>query len=301
MSRRHRRRNPGHLFYNAAEDLQHARRDMERCTTPQLESPAYRLAFDDSDFLTREELRGVRLMLELNKPEMGLQEAGINHTVVIFGSARTPSPEQLADAEAELSELERERPGSAELVAQRQRLRVMRQQNHYYNEARKLASLITTRSGCDGCPDLHVVTGGGPGIMEAANRGVSEVGGESIGLNIVLPHEQTPNAYITPRFCYQFHYFAMRKMHFLLRARAMVVFPGGFGTFDEFFEALTLMQTGKIDRLPVLAFGKDFWEKTVNITYLVEQGVISAEDLDLFHYVETAEQAWEMIRDSLHE
>jgi TIGR00730 family protein len=302
MSRRSRRRKPGHLFHTSAEDRQYARREVKTLeSTPQLESPAYRLAFDDEDFLTREELRGVRLMLELTKPELELQAAGINHTVVIFGSARTPSPEQLAANEARLAQVERDRPGSVELVVLRQRVNMLRQQNRYYNEARRLARFVTERSGCESCPKLTVVTGGGPGIMEAANRGAAEAGGESIGLNIVLPHEQAPNTYITPRFCFQFHYFAMRKMHFLLRARALVAFPGGFGTMDELFEALTLVQTGKIEPLPVLIFGKEFWESTINFNYLVEQGVISANDLDLFRYVETAEQAWEIISESLSE
>jgi uncharacterized protein (TIGR00730 family) len=302
MSRRSRRRKPGHLFHTAAEDRQYARREVKVLdATPQLQSSAYRLAFDDDDFLTREELRGVRLMLELTKPELELQAAGIQHTVVLFGSARTPSPEQLAAHEAKMAQVERDRPGSVELVVLRQRVKMLRQQNHYYNEARKLAHLVTERSRTENCPDLTVVTGGGPGIMEAANRGAAEAGGESIGLNIVLPFEQAPNVYVTPRFCYQFHYFAIRKMHFLLRARALVVFPGGFGTLDEMFEALTLVQTGKIEPMPILVFGKEFWEKTIDFNYMVEQGVIGANDLDLFRFVETAEQAWELIRDSLIE
>ncbi|MDR2213944.1 MAG: TIGR00730 family Rossman fold protein [Pseudomonadales bacterium] len=302
MGRRSRRRTPGHLFHTSAEDRQYARREVKTLgATPQLEAPAYRLAFDDEDFLTREELRGVRLMLELTKPELELQAAQISHTVVLYGSARTPSPEQLAAHEAKLAQVERERPGSTQAVALRQQVKAQRQQNYYYNEARKLARLVTDRSRCEGCPQLTIITGGGPGIMEAANRGAAEAGGESIGLNIVLPHEQAPNTYITPRFCFQFHYFAIRKMHFLLRARALVCFPGGFGTLDELFETLTLVQTGKIEPIPILMFGKEFWEKSVDFNYMVEQGVISASDLDLFRYVETAEQAWEIIRDSFAE
>jgi len=302
MSKRaSKRTKPGHLFHNAAEDRLHVRREMATNSTPQMESSAYRLAFDDEDFLLRDELRGVRLMLELNKPDMEMQEAGIEHTVVIFGSARTPSPEMLETEERLLSTLEAERPGSTELVAKRQHLKILRTQNRYYNEARKLAALVTERSQCEDCPNLHVITGGGPGIMEAANRGAGDVGGESIGLNIVLPHEQAPNPYITPRFCFQFHYFAMRKMHFLLRARALVAFPGGFGTLDELFETLTLIQTGKIESMPILIFGRDFWQGVLNLDFMVEQGVISAEDLDIFHFVETAEEAWDLIRFSLHE
>jgi uncharacterized protein (TIGR00730 family) len=302
MSRRSRRRKPGHLFHTAAEDRQYARREVKVLDpTPQMQSSAYRLAFDDEDFLTREEMRGVRLMLELTKPELEQQAAGIQHTVVLFGSARTPSPEQLVSHEARLAQVERDRPDSVEAVVLRQRIKTLRQQNYYYNEARRLARMVTENSREEDCPDLTVVTGGGPGIMEAANRGAAEAGGESIGLNIVLPHEQAPNAYITPRFCFQFHYFAIRKMHFLLRARALVAFPGGFGTLDELFETLTLIQTGKIEPMPVLVFGKEFWEHVVNLNYMVEQGVISANDLDLIRYVETAEQAWELIRDSLQE
>ena len=302
MSKRAARRTkPGHLFHNAAEDRLQVRREIATSSTPQLESSAYRLAFDDEDFLLRDELRGVRLMLELTKPELEMQEAGIEHTVVMFGSARTPSPEKLEVEEAALVELENARPGSAELVAKRQHLKMLRQQNRYYNEARRLAALVTERSLCEDCPNLHVITGGGPGIMEAANRGACDVGGKSIGLNIVLPHEQSPNPYITPRFCFQFHYFAMRKMHFLLRARALVAFPGGFGTLDELFETLTLVQTGKIEPMPILIFGRDFWKGLLNFDFLVEQGVISSDDLDIFHFVETAEEAWDLIRLSLED
>jgi len=206
--------------------------------------------------------------------------------VVMFGSARTPSPELLAEAEASGNFSE------AQML-------VKRQQAGYYDEARKLAALITERSQCEECPQLHVITGGGPGIMEAANRGAYDVGGDSIGLNIVLPHEQYPNPWITPDLCFQFHYFAMRKMHFLMRARALVVFPGGFGTLDEMFEALTLVQTKKIEPMPILIFGKEFWDKLIDLDFLIEQGMISAEDKELFHYVDSADEAWAVIRDSL--
>ena len=281
------RRKPGHLFPTAAEDILHAKADLQSGrVTRQLESSAYRLAFDDEEFLLAEEQRGVRLMLELNKPEQVLKARKVQHTVVMFGSARTPSPELLAQAE------------NAKSLTPVQ-LKIKREQARYYEEARKLAALITERSQCEGCPQLHVITGGGPGIMEAANRGAADVGGDSIGLNIVLPHEQFPNQWITPEFCFQFHYFAMRKMHFLLRARALVVFPGGFGTMDELFEALTLVQTRKIEPMPILIFGREFWQKFVNFDYLVEQGMISADDCKLFQYVESAEEAWNLIRDSL--
>jgi uncharacterized protein (TIGR00730 family) len=281
------RRHSGYLFPTAAEDRLRAKvGKAQGFTQAQLASPAYRLAFDDDDFLLAEEQRGVRLMLELNKPEFMLRQAGIENTVVMFGSARTPSPEKMQALE-----------GDTTLSPAAKAIK--HQQASYYNEARKLAALITERSQCEDCPQLHVITGGGPGIMEAANRGAADVGGDSIGLNIVLPHEQYPNQWITPQYCFQFHYFAMRKMHFLLRARALVVFPGGFGTLDELFETLTLVQTGKIAPLPILIFGREFWQKLLNLEHLVEQGMISAEDVQLFRYVETAEEAWALIKAGL--
>ena len=218
---------------------------------------------------------------------------------MIYGSARTPSPEMMQQAEDEVCALRESSPDSEELHARQANLQRMQEQAHYYNEARRLGAMISERSACEDCPNLHVITGGGPGIMEAANRGAVDVGAPSIGLNIVLPHEQYPNPWISPEFCFQFHYFAMRKMHFLLRARALVAFPGGYGTLDELFETLTLIQTKKIEPLPVLMFGRAFWEKMINFPYMVEQGVINPEDIELFHYVETAEEAWELIRNSL--
>lgn len=286
---RNKRRKPGHLFHTAAEDVKHAKPDSPSAPArEQQNSPSYRLAFDDKDFLLAEEQRGVRLMLELNKPDYLLKQRGIQHTVVIFGSARTPSPERMADVMT-----------THGLTAVQ--IEARRQQAYYYNQARHLAAMITERSTCEDCPQLHVVTGGGPGIMEAANRGAADVGGESIGMNIVLPFEQYPNPWITPEFCFQFHYFAMRKMHFLLRARALVVFPGGFGTLDELFEALTLVQTKKIAPLPILIFGREFWKRLLDLDYLLDQGMISPQDLNLFHYVDSADEAWAIIRESLQE
>ncbi|MES2606164.1 MAG: TIGR00730 family Rossman fold protein [Pseudomonadota bacterium] len=287
-----RRRRSGQLFPSAAEDVQRVQVFPKvGPSREQIESPAYRLAFADDDFLLAEEQRGMRLMMELNKPEYVLRHKSIQHTVVIFGSARTPSPEMMKDFERD----------HQKHVMTDEQLAVKRQHAHYYDEARKLAALITEQSISEAVPQLHVITGGGPGIMEAANRGAADVGGHSIGLNIVLPHEQYPNQWITPELCFQFHYFAMRKMHFLLRARVLVVFPGGFGTLDELFEALTLVQTKKIEPLPILVFGKQFWSKLLDLDFLVEQGMINPEDRQLFHYVDTAEEAWTLIRDSLHE
>ena len=295
------RRKSGHLFSTAAEDLKNARQEVEESpSSAQVNSSAYRLAFDDLDFLLREELRPVRLLLELTKPELVLQEQKVVNTVVIFGSARTPSPEMVDAEEAKLKLQMQIAPRNPALLRQQKILQFQRIQSRYYAEARRLGEIITERSKSEEGAKALVITGGGPGVMEAANRGAMDVGGESIGLNIVLPHEQFPNSYITPKFCFQFHYFAMRKMHFLLRARALVVFPGGFGTLDELFETLTLVQTGKIAAMPILIFGREYWEKVINWNFMVEQGVISAEDLNLFNYVENAEEAWELIKDSLH-
>ena len=247
---------------------------------------AYRLAFTDTDFLLREELRPVRVQLELLKPELVQQAHGIESTVVIFGSARILPPElaQQRMAAAEGS-------GDAQaLAAARQALAMSR----YYEEARRFAAVVTTRSSERQAP-IYVCTGGGPGIMEAGNRGAHDVGGKSIGLNIVLPHEQAPNPYITPQLCFQFHYFAMRKMHFLMRSIALVCFPGGFGTLDELFEVMTLQQTGKIRRRPILLFGQDFWRRLIDFDHLVDTGMISSEDRHLYHFVETAEEAWALL------
>lgn len=247
---------------------------------------AYSLAFTDSEFLLREELRPVRMQLELLKPEMIQQELGIESTIVIFGSARILPPEeaqQRVDAAIASGDEAAQRRG-ANLLAM----------SGYYTEARRFAEMVATRS-ARMSPPIHVVTGGGPGIMEAGNRGAFEAGGKSIGLNIVLPHEQAPNAYITPELCFQFHYFAMRKMHFLMRSIALVCFPGGFGTLDELFEVMTLIQTGKCRRRPILLFGRTFWDKLIDMDHLVDTGMISPGDVNLVRYVETAEEAWEHI------
>ena len=279
-------------FPSALEDARAAELSI---TSPQTLSPSYRLAYTDQDFLLRDELRPVRLELELLKPELILKEHGIEGTIVIFGGTRIPEPkvahEHLADAEAAV----RKDPAN-ELLARKMKIaRSIFEKSKYYEEARKLASLVSKASKNSNHLHFVVITGGGPGIMEAANRGADEVGAENIGLNIVLPFEQKPNEYITPELCFQFHYFAIRKMHFLIRAKALVVFPGGFGTLDELFETLTLIQTKKIKPMPVLIFGREFWKRIISFDALVEEGTISPEDIELFKYVETAEEAWEMI------
>jgi uncharacterized protein (TIGR00730 family) len=247
---------------------------------------AYRLAFTDTEFLLREELRPVRMQLELLKPEMVQQEHGIESTIVIFGSARIVPPEQA------LAALERAQAGGDTALVRRAEMAVS--MSHYYAEARHFAALATRRSR-DYATPIYVVTGGGPGIMEAGNRGAHDVEGKSLGLNIVLPHEQAPNAYITPELCFQFHYFALRKMHFLMRSIALVCFPGGFGTLDELFETITLVQTGKSRKRPILLFGRLFWERLIDFDFLVDTGMVSAADLSLFRFVETAEEAWEQL------
>jgi len=261
-------------FYAAEQEARFEKQGLAT-HTPQTEHPSYKLAFQDKDFLLREELRPVRFQLELLKPEMILDEAGVGSTLVMYGSARIPPPESAETALEGAKDLpEDERKVVESLVAK----------SKYYDEARKLAKM-----------EFVVCSGGGPSIMEAANRGASEAGGESIGLNIILPHEQAPNQYVTPYLSLNFHYFALRKMHFLLRARAVAVFPGGFGTFDEFFELLTLIQTGKMKPIPILLFGKDFWSRVVNFEAIAEEGTISKKDLDLFRWCETADEAWEYL------
>ncbi|MEM7068385.1 MAG: LOG family protein [Pseudomonadota bacterium] len=246
--------------------------------TPQTRSPVYRLAFDDKDFLTSEELRPVRLQLELLKPELTLTEAGIESTVILFGGARIPEPG--GEAWAAKNEIQKKN---------------LEANSRFYEEAREFARICSRYSKTTGYKEMVVTTGGGPGVMEAGNRGAEDVDAPSIGLNIVLPHEQAPNKYVTPELCFNFHYFAIRKMHFLMRAKAIAVFPGGFGTMDEMFESLTLIQTDRMDPVPFLLFGKDFWNKVINLDELAAQGTISPDDPDLFHTVDSAQEGWEII------
>ncbi|MCC6002706.1 MAG: LOG family protein [Pararhodobacter sp.] len=256
-------------FPDAEEDLRAWRGAPD---TPQTRSPSYRLAFADTDFLMQDALRPVRLQLELLKPEMMMAERGIKSTVVMFGGARIPSPERATGAV----------PGQAALAP-------------YYAQAREFARLITLKSVATGCCEHVIVTGGGPGVMEAGNMGAAEAGGISIGLNIVLPHEQAPNSFVTPDLSFNFHYFAIRKMHFLMRATAITVFPGGFGTLDELFETLTLIQTRRMRPIPFLLFGRSFWENVINWQALADAGTIAQDDLDLFRFVDTAEEGVQII------
>ena len=253
----------------------------------QTQSKSYKLAFQDTDFLLREDLRPVRFQLELLKPELLLDEARIKSTFVFYGSARIPSPDK-AQALIDAATTDREKLIARNLAAKAK----------YYDVARELANHAAQFPANEaGCHHFVVCSGGGPSIMEAANRGAADAGAQTIGMNIVLPHEQYPNRYVTPELNFQFHYFALRKMHFLLRARALAVFPGGFGTLDELFELLTLVQTKKMNPIPILLYGREFWNKIVNFEGLVEEGVIAPADLDLFHWVETAQEGWEIVRD----
>lgn len=258
-------------------------------------SSAYKRADSDSEFLQRDELRAVRLQLEWFKPELTQQDEGIESTIVVFGSARLL---EAPAAQAKLAETEQALAQSPHDADKQQAVAIAKNQltlAPYYDEAREFGRLVSSACQLDGRCEYVVVTGGGPGIMEAGNRGAADVGAKSIGLNIALPFEQTPNAYITPSLCFQFRYFALRKMHFLNRAKALVVFPGGFGTMDELFETLTLLQTEKVKDVSVILIGKDYWEDLINWKKLVEFGLISPTDLSLFHYAETAVEAWEII------
>ena len=273
---------PKRIFPEAKVDARSARHVP---SSPQTESAAYKLAFQDTEFLLREDLRPVRFQLELLKPEVLMNEAKIGSTFVFYGSARIPEP-AMADALIAGATDDQQR-----VIAER-----LKAKSKYYDVALELAKLASsTELDEDGERQFVVCSGGGPSIMEAANRGAVEMGVDTIGLNIVLPHEQLPNRYVTPDLSFQFHYFALRKMHFLLRARAVAVFPGGFGTFDEFFELLTLIQTGKVRPLPVLLFGREFWTRVVNWDALVEEGVIAPHDLDIFHWCEDANEAWQFV------
>ena len=263
--------------------------------SPAEESSSYIPADRDTEFLQRDELRPLRIGLELLKPELIQREQGINSTIVVFGSARlheeTAAKQALHMAEIEAAQSPQD-PTRQQRVAIAQRQLAL---SKYYDMAREFGRLVSSTCQINGHCDYVIVTGGGPGIMEAANRGAADVNTKSIGLNITLPHEQHPNSYITPELCFQFRYFAIRKMHFLIRAKALVAFPGGFGTLDELFETLTLLQTGKTENVMVVLVGRDFWEHLINWQWLVENGLIAQHDLQLFQYAETAQEAWNLI------
>ena len=272
----HNDRRTGKNFRTSEQDIE---RLEHMPKTPQTEHSAYRLAFADQDFLTREELRPLRLQLELLKPEMLLDEQGIESTVVVFGSARIPEPGKKSERDYN--------DATHSALAKNAK---------YYEMAREFSQIVTKASIKTDCKEWVICSGGGPGIMEAANRGADDVGGCSIALNIVLPFESLPNPYVTPALSFQFHYFAIRKMHFLLRAKAVCIFPGGFGTMDEFFEVITLIQTQRVKPMPILIFGKEFWEPIINFEALADAGTVSHKDLDLFQFVDTPEEGWDIIK-----
>ena len=275
------------------DDVALVAENMERI----LGSPSYLLAQDDPKLLTREEMRGVRMLLELGKPELALQADNIKSTVIVFGGT------QIVDrsaAERRLSEARRAAqaaPGDRSLAREVERAETLLSMCRFYDDARRFARIVSIDNQCEDERDYVIITGGGPGIMEAANRGAFDVGCKSIGLNIKLPAEQQPNPFITPELCFQFKYFALRKFHFILRAAAVVLFPGGFGTLDEMFETLTLRQTHRMQPVPIILYGRDYWSKVIDFRFLADSGVIADHHLDLFSYAETPEEAWQQILD----
>ncbi len=260
-----------------------------------LSSPSYRLAIEDVDFLRSDDTRGVRLELDYLKPELIMKKHGIKRTIVVFGSARIKEKKSALKELKRIQKMVEKNPDSRTLLRELRTAEKMVEKSIWYDEAREFGRLVGRAGKGPEDSTLTLMTGGGPGIMEAANRGAYDVGAKSIGLNIQLPHEQFPNPYITPDLCFQFHYFAIRKLHFLHRACALVVFPGGFGTLDELFETLTLIQTGKNKQIPVVLVGKEYWSRLIDFRLLVEEGTIDAEDLHLFTFKERAKEAWEYI------
>ena len=262
-----------------------------------MDNPSYKVAYKDLDFIASDDLRPVRLHLELLKPEKMMEEAGIHSSVVVFGGTQVASKEQadalVAAAKAKLAANADDAEAQRELV----RANNVLKKSRYYEECREFARLVTEYNKQHRDGEFFIKTGGGPGIMEAGNRGAYEAGGKSMALNITLPFEQTPNSYITPGLCFQFNYFAIRKMHFLLRAKAIVCFPGGFGTLDELFTVLTLRQTGRMQEVPIILYGKDYWDGIIDFQFLADQAVISDSHLKLFQYTETPEETWKVIRD----
>ncbi len=262
-----------------------------------LKSPSYRRADADFDFLARDDLRGLRLQIDYLKPDLLLGEAGVRQTIVVFGSTRIC---ERAEASRQVENLKRSLaadPGNKELEHRLAAAKRILAKSHYYDVAREFGRIVSEANHNNGQEEHAVImTGGGPGVMEAANRGAFDAGAKSVGLNIALPHEQFPNPYITPDLCFSFHYFAIRKFHFVLRAKALVAFPGGYGTFDELFEVLTLVQTQKLKQIPVILVGKDYWRQAVNFDFLADEGVIASEDRELFWYAETAEEIWNGIQ-----
>ena len=269
--------------------------DIEQNLRDILSAPSYRLAEIDTDFLQRRELRPIRLQLELLKPEMILSEQRVNSTIVVFGGTQVVAQDEAEELVQQIELRLKQSPDNTDLQRQLSRAKRILAKSKYYEAARRFSSLVSTACQKNDSYDYVITTGGGPGIMEAGNRGAFEAGCKSMGLNITIPEEQTPNPYITPELCFQFHYFALRKMHFLFRAKALVVFPGGFGTLDELFDALTLRQTHRMQEIPIILFGREYWSSVIDFQFLADEGVIRDEHLDLISYAETPEQAWEIV------
>ncbi len=270
--------------------------DIEKRTKEIMEHPSYELAYLDNEFMQGDDLRPLRLELELLKPEMFLDKLGIKSTVVAFGGTQVLPQEEVGPIVAEAEKLAAEKPDSHE--AKRAMIRAKRFQSkvRYYDECREFAKIVTDYNKQFRDGEFIIKTGGGPGIMEAANRGAYDAGGKSMALNITLPFEQTPNSYITPGMCFQFNYFAIRKMHFLLRAKAIVCFPGGFGTLDELFTALTLRQTGRMQDVPIILYSKEYWDGIIDFQFLADEGVIQDKHLEIFQYCETPQETWDVIK-----
>ena len=263
-----------------------------------INSDTYKLAYEDIGLLNRNEMRGVRMLLEITKPDLILEENKILSTIIIFGGASIAEESKTKEKIDDIKKLIKKNPSSALLKRNLNRLENLLSMSHYYQSAREFSKLASINNQSKSCNSHVIVTGGGPGIMEAANRGAFEANCKSIGLNISLPNEQIPNAFITPGLCFKFNYFALRKIHFVMRSIGAVFFPGGFGTLDELFELLTLRQTGMKNKIPIILFGREYWDKIINFEYLADLGLISDEHLNLFEYADTASEAWEIIKSS---
>ena len=263
-----------------------------------INSDTYKLAYEDIGLLNRNEMRGVRMLLEITKPDLILEENKILSTIIIFGGASIAEESKTKEKIDDIKKLIKKNPSSVLLKRNLNRLENLLSMSHYYQSAREFSKLASINNQSKSCNSHVIVTGGGPGIMEAANRGAFEANCKSIGLNISLPNEQIPNAFITPGLCFKFNYFALRKIHFVMRSVGAVFFPGGFGTLDELFELLTLRQTGMKNKIPIILFGREYWNKIINFEYLADLGLISDEHLNLFEYADTASEAWEIIKSS---
>ena len=277
---------------NRSDDLELVTKNLELI----ISSSNYQLAHEDRELLNSDEMRGVRMLLEINKPEKILEEQNILSTIIVFGGASLTDKSSINNRlELAKNSLSKD-PSSSDLQREITRLKNLQSISHYYDSAREFAKIVSRKNQKEHCNSHVIVTGGGPGIMEAANRGAFDADCKSIGLNISLPNEQHPNAYITPGLCFKFNYFALRKFHFVMRSVAAVFFPGGFGTFDELFELLTLRQTGMKTQIPIILFGRDYWSKVINFQFLSDHGLISDEHMNLFQYADSASEAWDIIK-----